>query len=94
MPNHSVVMPLTASATLDREFFQLRAELLSLAASFDRIDRGEGSVASDPRWQQLLEAVSILLQPGPDRAARLQLLFSLPYDENWRTHYQLVSRKD
>jgi hypothetical protein len=86
--------PLTACETLDREFFQLRAELLSLAASFDRMDRGEGSVTDDARWQQLLQAVSILLQPGPDRAARLQLLFSLPYDEKWRTNYQLTPRQD
>ena len=94
MPNNAMATPLTARESLDREFFQLRAELLSLAASFDRMDRGQGSVSDDPRWQQLLQAVSILLQPGPDRAARLQLLFSLPYDENWRANYQLVPRQN
>ncbi len=79
--------PLSARDTLDREFLTLRADLLRLAASLDRIDRGAGDVAHDPRREQLRQAIEILALPDHGRAEKLQMLFSLPFDENWASSF-------
>ena len=79
----------TASTVLDREFLEIRAKLLELAASFDRVDRGDGDVESDPRMQQIRQAIDVVSGTDPDRAARLQLVFSLPYETDWRVKYGL-----
>ena len=84
---------MAASAVLDREFLEVRAKILELAASFDRLDRASGSVASDPRVGQIREAIAALLDQEPDRAERVQLVFSLPYDDDWRRTFDLVSAK-
>jgi hypothetical protein len=73
----------SASEVLNRDFLPLRAGLISLAAAMDHIGRAEGSVANDPRWNTIQQGLQILAAKTPDRAERLQLLFSLPYRENW-----------
>ena len=75
-----------ASEVLDREFLEIRHRLLDVAAALDRIDAGRHApaVAPDPRLAQLREAVGILLDGGPDRVQRVQLMFSDPYDADWR----------
>jgi hypothetical protein len=85
--------PMSAREILDREFLEVRAELLRIAASLDRIDRGAGEVAGDPRRQQLLAAIEVLQSPERDRAERLQLLFSLPFDEDWATTFGLTVQR-
>ena len=75
---------MTAAQVLDREFLELRAKLLELAASFDRLDRSAGSVAADRRMRLIGEAIDVLRRPEPGRAEALQLLFSRAYDEGWR----------
>lgn len=82
--------PMSAREILDREFLEVRAEILRIAASLDRMDRGDGSVKDNPRLQQLLAAIEILQSPDRDRAERLQMLFSLPFDENWATTFGLT----
>lgn len=77
-------MSVPASQTLDREFLTLRARLIDLAAGFDRIGRGEGSLNEDPRWMQLRRAVDVLASQESSRAERMQMHFSLPYDPAWR----------
>lgn len=74
------------SDILDREFLNIRCRLIEIASSLDRIDRGDSAEAiqSDPRMTQLHQAVGILNDERPDRAERVQLVFSDPYDENWR----------
>ena len=84
MPN---AMP--AQQVLDREFLEIRAKLLELAASFDRLDRGAGSVADDRRTALFQEALSILAAPAGDRAERIQLLFSRSYESDWRDRYDV-----
>lgn len=84
--------PLSASETLDREFFEIRAGLLRVAASLDRIDRGDGDVADDPRRAKLLQAIKILETPDKDRAEKLQMLFSLPFDEDWASTFGLLGQ--
>jgi len=83
----SDVMP--AAAVLDREFLEIRAKLLELAASFDRFGRGDGSVANDDRYGLIQEGLRILQQKEEGRAERVQLLFSQPYEANWRKEYEL-----
>jgi hypothetical protein len=75
--------PLPALDALERSFLECRARLLELAAHLDRIDRGGG--VNDPRLEQIHQALTILRNSTtPDRAERVQLLFSRPYDQNWR----------
>ena len=83
----SEIVPLSAAAVLDREFLEMRAKILQLAAAFDRLDRGEGSVSEDPRMKRIDEALQVLQRPGADRAEEIQLIFSREYDENWRKAY-------
>jgi hypothetical protein len=74
--------PLPAATALDAFYLEARSKLLDLAAILDRVDRG-GRV-SDPRLDRVRKAFGILVEVGPDRAARVQELFSLPYDANWQ----------
>jgi hypothetical protein len=73
-----------APQVLDREFLEIRAKILELAASLDRLDRGDGDVADDPRMTLVRGGLSILSQDDPGRAERMQLLFSQPYEDAWR----------
>ncbi len=74
-----------AAEVLDREFLTIRGRLLEVAAGLDRVERAAGSVAADPRWQGLLKAAEMLTQKGHTRVGALQMLLSLPYDEDWRS---------
>lgn len=75
----------TASEVLERQYLEFRCGLLNLAATLDRIDRADESeqVASDARLAQFQQAFDILKDGQPERAERLQLLFSDPYDPDW-----------
>ena len=81
-----------ASVVLDDEFLTIRAKLLEVAASLDRIDRAENGISrSDPRLGQLQAAVEALLRRDCQRAEQIQLLFSLPYDGNWREKFRMTN---
>lgn len=82
-------MSLSAEAILNREFLELRAKVLELAASLDRLNRAEGAVDDDPRLAKLRRGLEILLSPDADRAERVQLLFSRAYNEDWPTALQV-----
>ena len=73
-----------ASQVFDQELLPIRAKLLEIAAALDRIDRANGSVNSDPRRTQVQAAIQILLRPDDDRTEQIQLIFSRPYEANWR----------
>lgn len=79
MPNER-----TASEIFDQELLPIRAKLLEVAAALDRIDRADGSIASDPRRTQVQAAIQILLRPEDDRVEQIQLIFSRPYEAQWR----------
>ena len=81
--------PMTAPAVLDREFLEIRAKLLELAASFDRMDRGEGTVEGDPRLALFREALEVLLSDLPNRAEEIQIIFSRQYEDDWREKFGL-----
>jgi hypothetical protein len=75
---------MSSSEVLDREFLQMRAWMLDLAASLDRLDRAAGTVDSDPRTQRLRQALRVLSDSHGERAEQLQMLFSRQYDAQWR----------
>jgi hypothetical protein len=78
-------IPLEAPAVLDREFLEIRARLLHIAASLDRLDRAEGSAAGDPRLARIRQSLAVLSDTEGDRAEKIQLLFSRSYDANWKS---------
>lgn len=75
--------PLTAARTLEMFFLDTRGKILEVAAALDRLDRGDGTVANDPRMERIRRALATLQQDGPGRAEAIQLIFSLPYDPTW-----------
>ena len=78
-------MTRTAQGVLDRQFLELRCEILNLAAALDRIERADGyaDVSTDPRITQLRQGLAILATSGVDRAERVQMLFSDEYQPGW-----------
>ncbi len=81
-----------APEVLDREFLELRAGLLQIAAQLDRLDRAAGSAADDPRMHGIQQAIESLASAEPDRAAQVQLIFSRQYDPNWKETLQIAKR--
>ncbi len=75
----------TTSEILDREYLQLRARVLELAASFDRIQRGTGS--PDERLQKIRLGIEILLDGEQQKARRVQEHFSRQYLADWRDEF-------
>ncbi len=78
--------PLPAPRALEQYFFDARCRLLDVAAMLDRIGRGGGadSVTPDPRLEKIRTALHVLLDDDANRAERIQKIFSLDYDPNWK----------
>ena len=74
---------MSAEQIFERWFLETRSKLLDIAANLDRIDRAPGGRIDDPRRVGIEEALRVLLGPGPDRAERIQLIFSREYDADW-----------
>ncbi len=74
-----------ATDVLNRDFLDIRCRLLDLAAALDRIDRAGAPQAAqgDPRMAKIGRALAVLADGGADRAARVQQIFSQPYEEGW-----------
>ena len=81
-----------AKQILDRQFLEMRARILELAASLDRLERAEGEVADERQMIGILKGLTLLNDGESDRANRVQLLFSREYDENWVKEFQVESR--
>ncbi len=79
-------MATNASEILQREFLPLRGKLIEVAAALDRLARADGSLANDPRIEQVRRSLEILsgTAQGSDRAEGIQMVFSTPYDPGWR----------
>jgi hypothetical protein len=84
---------MTAKSILDREYLEMRCRLLDLAAAMDRIDRGSDAVAvtNDPHLSLLRNAVHLLVDGKPERAARMQMHFSDPYSAEWQCELGVLS---
>jgi hypothetical protein len=76
-----------SSEVLEQEFLPARAKILEVAAALDRLDRAEGSTATDSRRAQLQAAIQVLLRPEDDRAEQIQLIFSRQYKGEWREKF-------
>lgn len=88
-------MPLTAAEVLSREFLEIRAKVLDLAAALDRLSRAGGSADDDPRLVRVREALAIVLEQrgsAADRAEQVQLVFSRSYDQAWQSSYNMTPR--
>jgi hypothetical protein len=75
----------SSSEVLDREFLPLRGKLIEVAAALDRIQRSGGGL-QDARMESIAKALKQLAEghEKPDRAEHVQMIFSLPYDADWR----------
>ena len=76
--------PLPADKALDQFYLDARSRILDVAATLDRLDRGDGSASADPRIERIRKALSVLLDQSGSRAERIQQIFSLEYDSNWQ----------
>lgn len=76
----------------EQEFLPIRAKLLEIASSLDRLDRAQGPLEAEARLEQVKAAIQVLLQPGDDRAEQIQLIFSRPYEDDWREKLQMAAR--
>ena len=70
--------PWDAGQVLDAYFLEVRAKLLEIAATLDRVDRGadRAALAGDARLLFITRALAVLEGDGPDRAERIQRLYS------------------
>jgi hypothetical protein len=75
----------------EQEFLPIRAKLLEVAASLDRLDRASGTLTSESRRAQVRAAIQALLQPGDDRAEQIQLIFSRPFEDDWRDKFRMTN---
>ena len=80
-----------AEAVLSREQFKIRAKLIEIAASLDRIDRANGEVDDDPRMMEIRKSLEVLSGSNGDsnRAAEIQMIYSRTFDAEWKTHFKL-----
>ena len=80
-----------ANDVLNRDFLELRCRILEIAAGLDRLDRAPRSSieTSDSRIAMLRRGIESLLEPVPSRAETVQRLFSLEYDSDWRTRFEI-----
>lgn len=86
-------IPMNSEEILEREFFEIRAKILELAAAFDRLDRAPGDISDDARLPLLEESLRVLQQVSrEDRAEQVQLIFSREYDEQWQEEFGMANR--
>ena len=76
-----------AEQVVEQEYLQIRAKILEIAAFLDRLDPDYVKSVSNvnaERMKLLQAGCELLLDSKSDKAARLQLLFSRKYDDQWR----------
>ena len=72
---------------VEQEFLQMRAKILEIAAFLDRLEPKSAnsmSNANEERLKLLRAGCELLLDSESDKAARVQVLFSREFDEQWR----------
>ena len=79
---------------LDREFLEIRAKILEVAAALDRLDRADGDISDDPRMKLISDGIKLIAETHTDaaRAEKIQLLFSREYDANWLEAFEIATR--
>jgi hypothetical protein len=86
-------IPLSAEEVFNRDFLEVRAKLVEVAAAFDRLNRASGDVADDPRMDKIRQALQMLLESHSGLAEEIQLIFSRPYEDNWQADFDLEVRR-
>ena len=81
---------MNVAPALEQEFLPLRAKLLEIASALDRLER-EGSMSGEPRMARIRSAIEVLRDSRGDRAEQLQLVFSRPYDADWRAKLRMTN---
>ena len=81
-----------AEQVLDESFLCVRAKILEIAATLDRIDRSSGQANSDRR-KQIDQGIELLLGGAENRAEQVQMLFSREYLPEWQTDMNLQPNK-
>lgn len=81
----------SSTDVFDQEFLPIRAKLLEVAASLDRLDRASGSLSSESRLKQVHAAIQVLMRPEDDRAEQIQLIFSRPFEDDWRDKFRMTN---
>ncbi len=79
----------TADQVLEEEYLLIRAKILQIAASLDRIDRAEGNASDNFRREQIERGIRLLLERDTGRAEQVQMEFSRGYDADWKTQFGL-----
>ena len=72
-------LPKSAKEILDHYHLEMRWRCLSLAADLDRVQCREGGaelLRNDPRAIKLQKALAVLLEDVPNRAEKVQDIFS------------------
>ena len=88
-----MAIPMNSPEILDREFFEIRAKILEIAAAFDRLDRSIGEISHDARLKLIEEALNVLQElDREDRAEQVQLIFSREYNDQWQEKFGLASK--
>ncbi len=75
----------TTHEIVDHEFLELRARLLELGISLDRIARADGP--TDARLRMIEMGLTVLRDDEGDKARRIQQLFSREYSPDWRSEF-------
>jgi phage-related protein len=82
----------TSKEILESNFLEIRSRILELAAALDRIERA-GSPEDLPLWKQIHQGLDHLQTGQKNRAERIQLLFSRPFEADWPSKLGVEIRK-
>jgi len=87
-------VPIDAAELLEREYLGIRAKILEVAATFDRIDRSRGDLVANREMLVIRQALEVLIseKENANRAEQIQLIFSRPYDDQWTKTLEMPSR--
>ena len=79
---------MNSNEVLNREFLAMRAKILELAASLDRIERAEGD-CDEAKMKLLREGIDIIAGDSGEKAVAIQMLFSRGYQDGWREEFEV-----
>jgi len=81
-----MTQPIKENTMLDREYLNIRCWIIDIASSLDRIDRHDNTNTThcDPRMKKMMDALKWLAGQQQDRAQKIQMIFSDPYDPKWK----------
>jgi hypothetical protein len=95
MPSDPLPPTMTAAEVLEREWPAIRARLIEVGAALDRVGRAPGPASDAARLGLVAAALGALANDqGTDRAERLQVLFSQPYDPSWRDALRVAEGRE